>query len=270
MSTRGVSARPPRAAFEVMGTVASVVVGARDVERRGVASVDQAIAAAREVLQLLDRRFSHYRTDSEISRWVRGEHVGRAAAADIEHVLRECALLYGDSDGVFDARDPRTGELDTAGYVKGYAIRRAAETLLDAGMADFVVGVGGDVHASGRAEDDRPWRVAVQDPVHSHAVLALVEVADGAVATSGTEQRGEHIWNGVQIGGPGAAGRDGDRVLSFTVVGPDIALADAYATIGFALGEAGPAWVRRHEGYRSLVVRADGSRFSDAALVSSA
>ena len=268
MSTRGVSARPPRAAFEVMGTVASVVVGARDVERRGVASVDQAIAAAREVLQLLDRRFSHYRTDSEISRWVRGEHVGRAAAADIEHVLRECALLYGDSDGVFDARDPRTGELDTAGYVKGYAIRRAAETLLDAGMADFVVGVGGDVHASGRAEDDRPWRVAVQDPVHSHAVLALVEVADGAVATSGTEQRGEHIWNGAQIGDPGGGRRD--RVLSFTVVGPDIALADAYATIGFALGEAGPAWVRRHEGYRSLVVRADGSRFSDAALVSSA
>ena len=268
MSARGVSARPARTAFEVMGTVASVVVGVRDVERRGVASVDQAIAAAREVLQLLDRRFSHYRPDSEISRWVRGEHVGRAAAADIEHVLRECALLYGDSDGVFDARDPRTGELDTAGYVKGYAIRRAAETLLDAGMADFVVGVGGDVHASGRAEDDRPWRVAVQDPVHSHAVLALVEVADGAVATSGTAQRGEHIWNGAQIGDPGGGRRD--RVLSFTVVGPDIALADAYATIGFALGEAGPAWVRRHEGYRSLVVRADGSRFSDAALVSSA
>jgi thiamine biosynthesis lipoprotein len=251
-----------------MGTVASVVVGVRDVERRGVASVDQAIAAARDLLQLLDRRFSHYRTDSEISRWGRGEHVGRAAAADIEHVLRECALLYGDSDGVFDARDPRTGELDTAGYVKGYAIRRAAETLLDAGMADFVVGVGGDVHASGRAEADRPWRVAVQDPVHSHAVLALVEVADGAVATSGTAQRGEHIWNGAQIGDPGSGRRD--RVLSFTVVGPDIALADAYATIGFALGDSGPAWVRRHEGYRSLVVRADGSRFSDAALVSSA
>ena len=52
------------------------------------------------------------------------------------------------------------------------------------------------------------------------------------------------------------------------MTGPDIAEADAYATIGFAMGEDGIAWVARHDGYRSLAVRADGSVLSDAALVS--
>lgn len=252
-----------RTAFAVMGTVASVTVGRRDVEALGTAYVDQALAAARDRLELLDRRFSHFRDDSDISRWVRGDVVAPEAVDDIAYVLRECGRLHGDSDGVFEARDPRTGALDTAGYVKGYAIRQTAEVLLDAGLADFVVGVGGDVHCAGRADSDRPWRVAVQDPRRSHAVLALVEVEDGAVATSGSTQRGEHIW--IRSGVAGS----GERVLSFTVVGPDIALADAYATTGYAMGEAGMAWVSRHEGYRSFVVRSDGSMVSDAALVSS-
>jgi thiamine biosynthesis lipoprotein ApbE len=54
------------------------------------------------------------------------------------------------------------------------------------------------------------------------------------------------------------------------VIGPSIAQADAFATAAFAMGEDGMAWVGRHEGYRSVVVRADRSVQSDAALVSAA
>lgn len=246
-----------RTAFPVMGTVSSVVVGHRDVEGLGVAYVDQSLAEVRDLLTMLDHRFSHFRDDSEVVHWLRGDRISSQAAADIEYVLRECRRLYEDSGGVFDARNPRTGRLDTAGYAKGYAIRQAGELLLDRGLGDFMVGVGGDVHVAGRASADRPWRVAVQDPRRRHAVLALVETEDGAVATSGRAERGDHIW-GADPSSP---------LLSFTVVGPDIALADAYATVGFVLGERGMAWVRRHEGYRSFVVRADGSMTSDAALV---
>ncbi|CAB4983859.1 unannotated protein [freshwater metagenome] len=53
-------------------------------------------------------------------------------------------------------------------------------------------------------------------------------------------------------------------MLSFTVTGPEIATADAYATIGFAMGEQGIEWVAAHEGYSSLVIRADGRIISDA------
>ena len=53
-------------------------------------------------------------------------------------------------------------------------------------------------------------------------------------------------------------------------MGPDIAEADAYATVGFAMGEGGMAWVSAHHGYRSLIVRTDGTVRSDVALVSAA
>jgi thiamine biosynthesis lipoprotein len=249
-----------RLVFPVMGTMASIVVAEGDRERLGPAAVGTALQDARALLESMDRRFSHYRLDSDISRWSSGHDVGDEAAAEIEHVLLECGRLHADSDGVFRARNPRTGALDTAGYVKGYAIGRAAGLLRAAGLVNVVVGIGGDAYCAGRASDDRPWRVAVQDPGRSHGVLAMIEATDAAVATSGTAERGEHIWRGTAEPTTG--------LRSFTVVGPDIAEADAFATIGFAMGEAGMAWVNRHDGYRSLVVRTDATVVSDAALVS--
>ena len=257
MTAAGVGAR---AVFPVMGTVSSITVPTAEVAWLGDDAVAEALHAARLELERMDLRFSHYSAHSDISRWVAGEAVSSEAVADIEHVLRQCGRLHADSDGVFRARDPRTGALDTAGYVKGYAIGRAADELRRHGIASFALGVGGDAVFAGRPAADRPWQVAVQDPLRRFAVAAVIPLIDGAVATSGTGERGQHIW------GPSAA--TPDALASFTVTGPDIAEADAYATIGFAMGEDGIAWVARHDGYRSLAVRADGSVLSDAALVS--
>lgn len=257
MTAAGVGAR---AVFPVMGTVSSITVPTAEVDRLGDDAVAEALHAARLELERMDLRFSHYSADSDISRWIAGEEVSAEAVADIEHVLRQCGRLHADSDGVFRARDPRTGALDTAGYVKGYAIGRAADELRRHGVTAFALGVGGDAVFADRPAADRPWQVAVQHPVRPFAVAAVIPVVDGAVATSGTSERGQHIW-GPSVATPQA-------LASFTVTGPDIAEADAYATIGFAMGEEGIAWVARHEGYRSLAVRADGSVLSDAALVS--
>jgi FAD:protein FMN transferase len=235
----------------------------RECGRVGRDAVDEALHSARLELERMDLRFSHYRTDSDISRWVAGDDIDDAAAADIQHVLRECGRLHRESNGVFRALNPRTNALDTAGYVKGYAIRRAADELHRHGLASFAVGVGGDATFAGTPDEGRPWQVAVQDPARRFAVVAVIPVVDGAVATSGTAERGAHIWLGT--------GRDRDAGLqSFTVTGPDIAEADAYATVGFAMGEAGIEWVAGHPGYRSLIVRTDGTVRSDAALVSAA
>ena len=129
-------------------------------------------------------------------------------------MLRECGRLHADSDGVFRARNPRTGALDTAGFVKGYAIGRAAAHLRDRGAAPLHGGSRGRRALRAVAPSDgRPWRVAIQDPAASHGVLALVDATDTAVATSGTAERGEHIW----LPGPRPVG---SGLRSFTVVGP--------------------------------------------------
>lgn len=254
--------RPTRLVFPVMGTMCSIAVAASDAARLGGTATAAALAGVRTYLEAMDHRFSHYTRTSEISRWMAGEAVSPDAIADIDHVLRQCLRLREESDGVFSINNPISGAVDTAGYVKGYAIGRAAQRLRDAGLRNFIVGVGGDTFCSGRAAAERPWRLAVADPRRSHGVLALIESTDLAVATSGRSERGDHIWNGDR--------RATTHLMSFTVTGPDIAEADAYATIGFAMGEAGIAWVASRDGYRSLAVRPDGSVVGDAALVSAA
>ncbi len=251
-----------RLVFPVMGTVASIVVATQDVARLGAQAVGVAMSAARAVLQQLDHRFSHYSPDSQITVWLAGGAVSPDILAEFTFVLRQCGRLRDESNGVFTIKNPATGTIDTAGYVKGYAIGRAAEAMLDRGLANFIVTVGGDTFCVGRAADARPWRVAVVDPLRRRSIAAIVDATDLAVATSGTVERGRHIWNMT------ATPRHG--LLSFTVIGPDVAEADAFATIAFAMGEAGMAWVAGHEGYRSLAIRADGTFVSDAALVSAA
>jgi thiamine biosynthesis lipoprotein len=251
-----------RAVFPVMGTMASVLVAESDVAQLGSAMVDRALAASRRDLEILDRRFSHYSLDSEINSWLSGGSVSPDALADFNRVLRACGRLNVESDSVFTIKDPASGRVDTAGYVKGFAMRRAAQTLRGFDVRNFVIGVGGDTFCSGRPGAGRPWRIAVADPLRSRGVAALVDASDLAVATSGTAERGKHIWSGR---GPAPTG-----LSSFTVMGPDIAEADAYATIGFAMGEAGISWVAQRPGYRSLAITSDGALLGDAALVSAA
>jgi thiamine biosynthesis lipoprotein len=46
-------------------------------------------------------------------------------------------------------------------------------------------------------------------------------------------------------------------VLSVTIVGPELATADAYATAAFAMGEAGVNWSSRLHGYEAMTILAD-------------
>jgi FAD:protein FMN transferase len=54
------------------------------------------------------------------------------------------------------------------------------------------------------------------------------------------------------------------ELLSLTVAGPSLTLADAYATAGFAMGESGIEWVAAQPGYAPYAVTREGRvRYSD-------
>lgn len=226
---------------EVMGTVVSVDLRCPD-QVAGDAALDAAFA----VLQAADERFSPFRSDSELSRLDRGELTLDEVSADMREVLDVAERARVDSGGAFDVRSPE-GRLDTNGVVKGWAAQRAADVLLAAGMTDFCLNAGGDVVAHGGPEPGAPWRVAVRDPRDAQAVIAVLEVCDGAVATSGTYERGAHVWDG----------RTGSRELSLvaaTVVAPDLVTADVLATTVLAMGADGARWAREHGAAAVLVV----------------
>lgn len=212
-------------------------------------AAEAALDAAFAVLHQADDRFSTYRPDSELRRLERGEVADDALSPDMREVLQIAAQAHEDSGGVFDVCTPE-GRLDTNGVVKGWAAQRAADVLVAAGLHDFCLNAGGDVVTRGAPEPGRAWDVAVRHPDDPQAVLAVLSVTDGAVATSGTYERGDHVWDG----------RSGSRQLPLvaaTVVAADLTVADVLATTVLAMGEDGPAWAVEHGAATVIAVTTD-------------
>lgn len=223
---------------QVMGTVVTFDV-------RGVRLPEEVLADAVGWLHDVDAEFSTYRRDSPVCRFGRGE-IPRSATSDrLRWVIDRCELLREETGGFFDAY--ATGRFDPSALVKGWAVQRAADGLRAAGVDRFCITAGGDVAARGRSGDP-PWRIGVRHPHHAQAVAGVIE-ADGdiAVATSGLYERGDHIVDPRS----GLAPTD---VLSVTVVGPDLGLADAYATAAFAMGPEGAEWTLGLDGYESMTI----------------
>lgn len=194
-------------------------------------------------LRAVDRRFSPFRADSEVSRLDRGELAAGAVSADLAEVLGLCEEYRTATGGAFDARLPGRG-LDPCAVVKGWSVQRAAELLTAAGARRFCLNAGGDVVVSGG-----PWRVGIRHPEDAGQVCAVLEVTDGAVATSGRYERGDHILDG-------RTGRPATGLLSLTVLAPTLTEADATATAALALGEEGVAWAAARAGCEVFAVDA--------------
>jgi thiamine biosynthesis lipoprotein len=212
-----------------------------------IAVVDRAYAW----LDLVDRMFSTYRADSEISRLNRGELAPQDADPAVRSVLARCAALREETDGYFDAEACAPGRgIDPSGLVKGWAVAGAARVLERGGIENFSINAGGDLVVRGAAPQGGPWRVGIQHPLRPEAVAAVLGVTDIAVATSGAYERGAHIIDPHR-------GLPPEGVLSVTMVGPSLATADAYATAAFAMGRGAAAWCATRAGYDAMVITDD-------------
>jgi thiamine biosynthesis lipoprotein len=199
-----------------------------------------ALDAAFAWLRWVDATFSTYRADSEISRWGRGALRLAEAHPLVREVLDRCEALRRATGGAFDIRCRRGAPPDPSGLVKGWAVERAAALLTRRGARDFCLDAGGDVVVRGG-----PWRVGIRHPRERDRLAAVLALRDGAVATSGAYERGAHILDP-------RSGRPARGALSVTIAGPDLGLADAYATAAFALGADGPAWSATLDGYAAM------------------
>ena len=203
-----------------------------------------------EWLTWVDATFSTFKPESEISRLNRGELALEDADPQVRAVLSRCEELRIETLGYFDVRTASQGLIDPSGLVKGWSVDRAAALLDRAGMHNYSINAGGDVRLSGRAVPAFDWRVGIQHPLLNDKLAGVVALCDGAVATSGAYERGEHVLDPHTAAPPGG-------VLSVTITGRDLATADAYATAAFAMGTDGPDWTARLKGYEALTILAD-------------
>jgi thiamine biosynthesis lipoprotein len=218
-----------------------IVVDVRD-EVEG-AVLDDVFAWLVEV----DARFSPYRDDSEASRVRRGELALDDAHPDVRWIYARCDELRRETDGYFD---PAVVDGDPSGVVKGWAVDRAGARLEAAGLCNWAVYAGGDILLRGAGLPETAWRVGIQHPLRRDRVARTLTANDLAVATSGAYARGEHVLDP-------HTGRPPAGVLSVTITGPDLTVADAYATAAFAMGARGPEWTRGLVGYEALSILAD-------------
>jgi thiamine biosynthesis lipoprotein len=232
----------------------------------------EALGAVVEWLRWVDRSFSTYRADSEIARLNRRELTPAQLHPDVREVLDRCEQLRHETGGYFDIAAPyRAGSVPDAGYggpgsidpsglVKGWAIARAVARLRDAGAHNFSINAGGDALLSGHPDGDDRWRVGIQHPRSARDIAMTLALSDLAIATSGTYVRGAHIHDPL-------AGRAPSGLLSLTIVGPDIATADAYATAAFAMGATRAGhFCAGLDGYDAVLIRDDGSVITTAGI----
>jgi len=168
--------------------------------------------------------------------------------ASLAHLARVHHRRGAATDGYFSAWIG--GRLELSGIVKCWAIDRGCSILEQSGHVNYFIDAGGDVQACGRREDGSLWRVGIRHPVRRDKVVRVVLASGLAVATSGTYEKWDHIFDP-------HTGRAADHLLSLTVVGPDIVPADVYATACFAMGRRGLEFIERTTGYEAYAIDRD-------------
>ena len=251
-------------AFTCMGTVVSLTVPAGAEPGTGGlgggpdGGLAAAAAAVERVFAGLDETFSLYRPDSEASRLARREASLRTASAQMRGRYADAARWRLLTDGAFSPERP-DGVLDLSGLIKGYAIEQAGDALLALGIGDWCLNAGGDVLVNGSPcpSAGAPWQAGIVDPQDRETLISAYPLGGPgtkrALATSGSAERGDHIWGTRSWTEPA-----GDGFRQVSVAAPDIITADVLATAIVAGGT--PMLNRATDGWdiEVLAVRGGG------------
>lgn len=132
--------------------------------------------------------------------------------------------------------------IDLSALAKGYGVDAVAAVVEEQGCADYLVEIGGEIRVRGKNRRGHPWLLGIEMPDGSGSAQRLVELKEGAVATSGDyrnffERDGTRYSHTIdpRLGTPVT-----HALASVTVVHASAMWADGYATAIAVLGlEAG-------------------------------
>lgn len=237
-------------------SIHTIIEGPAVTEGPTTADAAAADAARRcfDDLREVDRVFSPFDPESEIRRIARGRLRDADAAPMLTEVRQLCDHARHATGGLFDAE--WKGWFDPTGLVKGWAIehvaRRHLQPLLDdRRVAAVGINAGGDMQLFTHPDSSWMWNVGITDPRIAGAIIATVPVSTGAVATSGTSERGHHIIDP-------RTRRPTTGILSATVVAESLTSADLWATTAMIAGFEDLSWLDAAGTSSGLLVAADG------------
>lgn len=161
--------------------------------------------------------------------------------------------------------DIRT-QFNFSALAKGYGCDMIGRFLLEKGVTDFIVEVGGEIVAHGKNPDGMSWRVSIDRPLDGdgkvvHSSQCIIEMKNAAVATSGN-YRNFHEIDKRKVGhtiSPVTGHPVQTDILSATVVARTCMTADALATACMALGSTEARDLCASENAPVMIVLADSS-----------
>jgi len=162
----------------------------------------------------------------------------------------------------------RPGMIMDLGGMKGYIADQVAGLMKRRGITNALIALAGDIWALGHREDGTPWRIGVQHPREKDRTLAVLELSDRYVCTSGDyerfvikeKKRYHHIIDP-------RTGKPSTGIISVTLVGKKGALIDPLAKVPFILGaEKGMGLINEY-GAEAIIVDDQGKVTSTAGIV---
>ena len=213
---------------------------------------------------------------SVLSIWhlYRNEGLNDPSAAELPPIekLRQASEHTDINDLIIDEEnctvyiaDPLM-KLDVGAIAKGYAVERVAEYLIEKGVTDYILNVGGNIRTIGNAgKEDNPFKVGIENPDTENEEKPYIEylkVSGLSVVTSGSYQR-YYVVNGENyhhIIDPETL-MPGTKYRSVSVLTDDSGIGDAFSTALFLMSyEDGLALVEKTDNVEAMWVMPDGEQ----------
>ena len=225
--------------IEIWGTVISIIIPRSEfVQDR----FDSACNQAQRYYEEIDERFSTFKESSEVSKIRSGNLDLANSSPDMKLVWNRCHELREQTQRAFDPWSV-PGGFDPSGYVKGWATEQSLRFFADEGIERIQINAGGDIVLRGGYDSSTPWNIGIRHPDFADKIAKNFEIFDGAIASSGTYERGDHVID-PRVGVPAVGAR------AATVIGPDSGIADALATALIVDGRDSVNWIGA-EAFRS-------------------
>jgi len=156
----------------------------------------------------------------------------------------------------------KPGMIMDFGGMKGYTADRVASLFKKRGINNAIIAVAGDIWVLGHREDGKPWRIGVQHPRDHDKTLAVLELSDKYISTSGDyerfvikeNKRYHHIIDP-------RTGKPSTGTISATLIGDEGATIDPLTKVPFILGPEYGMKIVKNLGAEAIIVDDHGKVF---------
>lgn len=171
-------------------------------------------------------------------------HQWDSLVAQLDTVMPLVGLDKIHIDGNTIRKDDRRMKINANALAEGFGIDVAASVFDMAGIPDYMVEIGGEIHCRGLNPRGGKWRIGIDMPIEGSGLLdrqsqRVIEVTDCAVSTSGSYRQCYHVADGRRVQhtiDPRTGLPVSHSMESVTVVGPNTMTTDALCTTLMVLG----------------------------------